>query len=394
LNSIASDDLRIANTLFYSSIICNTKNKLGKYVMTEFPIGTVDPQTFQQADFEKITHLVTAEFQIQEALMDQGIPTYYLTWPQETKQAFLRLLKHLEEMKLIAFLRKVDSRIVLKVVPKPPVKPSNPRTNWIMLLATVCTTFITGYFMLPASTGINPVVSGIIFSASILAVLGVHEMGHKLTANKKGIDATSPYFIPGPPPLGTMGAVIMQKSLPPNRDALFDVGANGPIAGFIIALIFSAIGMTLLVPAQVEPGESLIPVSWFLLMNGFSGLNLLPPLTPPNNGWYMHPITSAGWAGMVVTMLNLLPAAMLDGGHVARSATASDKQRFVLTFASVAILLLANTGFILMAFLIIFMSMFKHPGPLDDVSGLSRNRKLLTIALAAVFVLSFPIKVY
>jgi len=362
--------------------------------MTEFPIGTVDPQTFQQADFEKITHLVTAEFQIQEALMDQGIPTYYLTWPQETKQAFLRLLKHLEEMKLIAFLRKVDSRIVLKVVPKPPVKPSNPRTNWIMLLATVCTTFITGYFMLPASTGINPVVSGIIFSASILAVLGVHEMGHKLTANKKGIDATSPYFIPGPPPLGTMGAVIMQKSLPPNRDALFDVGANGPIAGFIIALIFSAIGMTLLVPAQVEPGESLIPVSWFLLMNGFSGLNLLPPLTPPNNGWYMHPITSAGWAGMVVTMLNLLPAAMLDGGHVARSATASDKQRFVLTFASVAILLLANTGFILMAFLIIFMSMFKHPGPLDDVSGLSRNRKLLTIALAAVFVLSFPIKVY
>jgi membrane-associated protease RseP (regulator of RpoE activity) len=361
--------------------------------MSEIPSDIIDAQTFQQADFEKITQLVAAEFQIQEALMEQGTPTYYLVWPQETKQAFLRLLKHLEEMKLIAFLRKVDDQIVLKVVLKPPIKPSNPRTNWILLLATVVTTFITGYFLLPPEAGINPFVSGAIFSASILTVLGIHEMGHKLTANKKQIDATSPYFIPGPPPLGTLGAVIMQKSLPPNRDALFDVGANGPIAGFIIALIFSAIGMTLLIPGELQPGDSLVPVSWILLIRGFSGLNLIPQITPPNNGWYMHPITYAGWAGMLVTMINLLPAAMLDGGHVARSSTASDKQRFILTFVSVAILLLSGTEFMIMAFLIVFMSMFKHPGPLDDVSSLSRNRKLLTVALVAVFILAFPIRV-
>ncbi len=362
--------------------------------MSEIPSGVADAQTFQQADFERITQLVAAEFQIQEALLEQDTPTYYLMWPQETKQAFLRLLHHLEEMNLIAFLRKIDNRRVLRVVPKPPVKPSNPRTGWILFAATVVTTFITGYFLLPASAGLNPVVSGLLFSASILTVLGIHEMGHKLTANKKKIDATSPYFIPGPPPLGTLGAVIMQKSLPPNRDALFDVGANGPIAGFIIALIFSTIGMTLLIPANLPAdSSSLVPVSWFLIMDAFSGLNLIPPLTPPNNGWYLHPITYAGWAGMIVTMLNLLPAAMLDGGHVARSATASDRQRFILTFASVAILLLASTGFILMAFLIVFMSIFKHPGPLDDVSGLSRNRKLLAIALVAVFILSFPIQV-
>jgi membrane-associated protease RseP (regulator of RpoE activity) len=361
--------------------------------MSEIPSDIIDAQTFQQADFEKITQLVAAEFQIQEALMEQGTPTYYLVWPQETKQAFLRLLKHLEEMKLIAFLRKVDDQIVLKVVLKPPIKPSNPRTNWILLLATVVTTFITGYFLLPPEAGINPFVSGAIFSASILTVLGIHEMGHKLTANKKQIDATSPYFIPGPPPLGTLGAVIMQKSLPPNRDALFDVGANGPIAGFIIALIFSAIGMTLLIPGELQPGDSLVPVSWILLIRGFSGLNLIPQITPPNNGWYMHPITYAGWAGMLVTMINLLPAAMLDGGHVARSSTASDKQRFILTFVSVAILLLSGTEFMIMAFLIVFMSMFKHPGPLDDVSSLSRNRKLLTVALVAVFILAFPVRV-
>jgi membrane-associated protease RseP (regulator of RpoE activity) len=363
--------------------------------MSEIPSDIADAKTFQQEDFEKITPLVASEFQIQEALMEHGIPTYYLTWPQETKHAFLRLLKRLEDMKLIAFLRKADGRIVLKVVPKPPIKPSNPRTNLILLLATVATTFFTGYIGFQ-ETGINPIVSGAIFSAAILMVLGIHEMGHKLTANKKKIEATSPYFIPGPPPLGTLGAVIMQKSLPPNRDALFDVGANGPIAGFVIALLFSAVGMTLLIPTTMPTdagGLNLFPVSWLLLIPALSSLNLIPPLTGANNGWALHPLLWAGWAGMVVTMLNLLPAAMLDGGHVARSTLAGDKPRLVLTFASVALLLLVGTEFVIMAFLIVFMSMFKHPGPLDDVSSLSRNRKLLTAALVAVFVLSFPIRV-
>ncbi len=362
--------------------------------MSEIPSDTGDTQTFQQTDFEKITPLVAAEFQIQESLIEQGTPTYYLVWPQETKQAFLRLLKHLEEMNLIAFLRKVDGRIVLRVVPKPPVKPSNPRTIWILFAATVATTFITGYFWF-SQTGINPIISGIIFSASILTVLGVHEMGHKLTANKKEIDATSPYFIPGPPPLGTLGALIMQKSLPRNRDALFDVGANGPIAGFIVAIILSAIGLMVLIPSSTPPSAeplNLMPTSWILLARVLSGLNLLPQ-APPNGTLFLHPITWAGWAGMVVTMLNLLPAAMLDGGHVARSTIAGDKPRLVLTFASVALLLFTGTEFVIMAFVIVFMSMIKHPGPLDDVSSLSRNRKLLTAALVAVFILSFPIRV-
>jgi len=362
--------------------------------MSDIPKDTVDVQTFQQTDFEEITTLVAAEFQIEEALMNQGTPTYYLVWPQETKKAFLRLLKHLEEKGLIAFLRKIDGRIVLTVVPKPPIKRSNPRTNLILLLATIATTFFTGYISFP-ETGINPFVTGAIFSAAILLVLGIHEMGHKLTANKKKIDATSPYFIPGPPPLGTLGAVIMQKSLPPNRDALFDVGANGPIAGFVVALLCSAVGMTLLIPTTMPAdagGFNLFPVSWLLLLPALFSLNLIPPLTGKNNGWALHPLLWAGWAGMVVTMINLLPAAMLDGGHVARSTIVRDKPRLVLTFASVALLLFTGTEFLIMAFLIIFMAMFKHPGPLDDVSSLSRNRKLLTAVLVAVFILSFPIR--
>jgi len=378
---------------FITSIAIYFKSKSGIYVMSELP-GIIDSGEFQQADFEKITAIVGAEFQIQEALMDQGTPTYYLIHPQETKHAFLRSLKRLEEINLIAFLRKIDGRLVLRVFSKPPVKPSNSRTNWILFLATVATTFFTGYTGF-SETGLHPLLNGAIFSAAILAVLGIHEMGHKLTANRKGIDATAPYFIPGFPPYGTFGAVIMQKSLPRNRDALFDVGANGPIAGFLVALVCSVVGLTLLIPTTITSDSgalSLIPVSWALLMPTLSAFNLIPALGT-NNGFALHPITWAGWVGMVVTMLNLLPAAMLDGGHVARSVISNDRFRLVFTFASVALLLLAGTTFILMAFLIIFMATFKHPGPLDDVSGLSRNRKLLIAVLMLAFVLAFPISI-
>ena len=380
----------IANTLFYQPVKSTITDK--EKVMSEIPSDSAS-SNFKQEDFDKITQLVTEQFQIQEALLNQGAPTYYLTWPQETKQAFLRLLKKLDELNLIAFLRKIDSKIVLTVVQKPPVKPSNPKINLAFLVATIVSTFIVGYYLLPPEAGINPFLAGAIFSASILTVLGIHEMGHKLTANRKKMEATLPYFIPGPPPLGTLGAVIMQKSLPPNRDALFDVGANGPIAGFIVALIFSAVGMTLLIPATLDAGSgSIVPISWILLINGLSSFNLVPLPVAPNNGWFMHPIALAGWAGMIVTMLNLLPAAMLDGGHVSRSVISNDKYRYILTFVSVAILLFSGTEFLLMAFLIVFMSMFKHPGPLDDVSGLSRNRKLLTVVLVVFFILSFPIR--
>ena len=361
--------------------------------MTDNPSDILEAQNFQQSDFEKITQLVITEFQVEESLIDQGVPTYYLKWPQETKQAFLRLLNKLGGMNLIAFLRKADGRIVLRVFAKPPVKPSNPIIYWLLFFATVATTFVTGYISFEGS-GLSPFLSGAIFSAAILTVLGLHEMGHKITANRKKVEATSPYFIPGWPPFGTLGAVIMQKSLPPNQDSLFDIGANGPLAGFVVALVFSAIGLTMLVPTNITPGTetlSLMPVSWrYLLLPVLDGLHLIPPIGS-NNGYALNPIAWAGWAGMVVTMLNLLPAGMLDGGHVARSLV-PDKLRYILTIASVVLLVLAGSEFLFMAFIVVFMSVFKHPGPLDYVSRLSKSRKLVTIALVAVFLLSFPVR--
>lgn len=341
-------------------------------------------------DFEKLTALVSENFQVEEALMEHGIPTFYLKQPQETKQPFLKLLKKLEERNLIAFLRKIDKRLAIKIFPKPISKPSKIIVNWLLFFATLGTTFITGYML---SEGLmNPLIGGVTFMVAIMAVLGVHEMGHKLTANKEGIEATPPYFIPGPPPMGeflgigTFGAVIMQKSLPPNKDALFDVGASGPIAGFIIASMATIFGLPFSAYDWVPEGTPTLPVPLFIRL---VAPLLLPPFEAISKPGYMlvvqlHPVAIAGWIGLFLTMLNLFPAAMLDGGHIAK-ALFGEKTIYALTMLSIFALFYVSP---LMAIFVLLMSTYKHPGPLDDVSSLSKSRKLLAGVLVIIFVLS------
>jgi hypothetical protein len=355
--------------------------------MSEIPDETTEAQLIQQTDFERITNLVLTEFQVEETLLEHNVPTYYLKQPQETKQAFLRLLKSLEQLNFIAVLRRSNGKVVLKILQKPPTKPSNILINWILFFATVGTTFLTGYMLSEDLS--DPLIGGLMFTVAIMAILGMHEMGHKLTANKKGIEATPPYFIPGPPPIGnflqfgTFGAVIMQKSLPPNRDTLFDVGANGPIVGFILASIVTVIGLPLSTIKFSDELVSGIPVP--LLFWLFIRALITPPSEQPGKYAYilLHPVAIAGWVGMIVTMLQLMPAAMLDGGHVARSLL-GDKMRVVLTAFSVISLIFVSFP---MAIFVLFLSMFKHPGPLDDVSTLSTSRKLIAAVLVVIFIL-------
>ncbi|MEM2103949.1 MAG: site-2 protease family protein [Candidatus Bathyarchaeia archaeon] len=354
------------------------------------PAKTAEPAS--QTEFEKLKETVSTRFQVEEALIEYDVPTFYLKQPQETKQAFLELYKTLDPLGLMAVLRKSNGRVVLKIFQKPPVKQSNVLVNWLLFLATIGTTFVTGYLISEGFT--DPFIGGATFTVAIMAVLGVHEMGHKLTADREGIEATAPYFIPGPPPLGnflgigTFGAVIVQKSLPPNKDALFDVGVSGPILGFITATIATVVGLPFSAYDWVQRGEPTLPVPLlFRLIMPF----LLPPIqatNPPQPDYILavrlHPVAVAGWVGLFVTMLNLMPAAMLDGGHVARSLF-SENTRAVLAVLSIIFLAFVSLP---MAFFVVFMSMFKHPGPLDDVSSLSKNRKFLVAVLAVVFILS------
>ena len=208
--------------------------------MSEPPPPPPEPPTdsILVSQFDQIQPLVTAEFDVEEALIEHGIPTFYVRLKQDSKQCFIRLVRSLANIGFMPVLREKDGRNVLKVAPKPKTKPSRPIINVVLLLLTIVTVFVTGYILSPDLA--NPWIGAASFTLALLGILGVHEMGHKFAANYHKMEASMPYFIPGPPPvpglllgIGTFGAVIVQKETAPNRDALFDIGASGPLAGCI-----------------------------------------------------------------------------------------------------------------------------------------------------------------
>jgi hypothetical protein len=323
--------------------------------------------------FEKIQVMVEAEFDVEEGFVEHGIPTFHVRLREDSKAAFLRLMQRLESLELLPILRRREEKVVLKIVAKPLIEPSRNVINIALFFATLGTVFYSGY-LLSAD-----ILGALLFTGAIMAILGTHEMGHKLLADKHDIEATYPYFIPGFPPIGTFGALIRQKALPPNRDALFDLGFTGPITGFIIAVIVTIIGIQLSVRVSPDPGATLIPVP---LLFQFI-ITLFPP-SGAGSTIQLHPVAFAGWVGMVLTMLNLVPSGMFDGGHVARSVM-GDKAHKIISYAGIALLAIIWWP---MAILAIFFSAAKHPGPLDDVSKLTTLRKVGAILLIVVFILS------
>jgi membrane-associated protease RseP (regulator of RpoE activity) len=280
-------------------------------------------------------------------------------------------------MGFIPTLRQIDEKVVLRIISKPDNKPNRVIINIILFCATIVTVFISGYFLS------GEILGALLFTGAIMLILGTHEMGHKLLADKHDVDATYPYFIPGPPypfGIGTFGALIRQKEIPPNKDALFDIGFTGPITGFVIASIVTIIGILLSSQVPLDPNASLLPVPLLF--------QFIVTIFPPSGVGEMiqlHPIAFAGWVGMIVTMLNLVPSGMFDGGHVARSVL-GDRSHQILSYVGIA--LLALIGWWTMAILALFFSAAKHPGPLDDVSKLTNSRKIGAIILVGVFILS------
>jgi membrane-associated protease RseP (regulator of RpoE activity) len=161
------------------------------------------------------------------------------------------------------------------------------------------------------------------FAAGLMSILLCHELGHYFVGRRRGVDISLPYFIPVPPQitLGTLGAVIRMREPITDRNALFDVGAAGPVAGLVIAIPLLVVGLALShvapIPHDVEhaqlEGNSIL---YALLKYAVFGRWL------PGDGVdvELHPLASAGWVGLLITMINLMPIGQLDGGHVARAA--------------------------------------------------------------------------
>lgn len=333
--------------------------------------------------YEQIHQIVTAELAVEEGFIEYDTPTFYVRQQPNLKQAFMRLYRQFNSKQLIPILRKRGDRIMLQVVSKPAAKPGNPLINIVLLLATIGTTLFTGYLL--SGDAIDPLIGAVMFSVALMSILGAHEMGHKLTANRHGVEATYPYFIPGLPPIGTFGAVIQQKSLAPNRDALFDLGFSGPIIGFLLAVAVSLIGIPMSnVTIVYELPSGLIQPP--ILLDFLASMLLKFPAVSFGEILLieLHPVAYAGYIGMIVTMLNLMPVGQLDGGHVAQ-VLLGDKARTIVSIVAMVSLLFIAWPMALIAY---FLSRVRHPDALDAVSPVSRTRRYASVALIIVFVLS------
>jgi len=209
-----------------------------------------------------------------------------------------------------------------------------PWTNIVLLLLTVCSTLFAGSFWYQLDPVADPTViwQAWPFTAAILGVLGIHEMGHYVMSRYHRVNASLPYFIPVPTLIGTMGAVITLKGRMPDRKALFDIGVAGPLAGLIATVVVTVIGLHLppvTVPETVvqDPNSIRIELGYppllELLAAGFD-----QPLYRNDPATGVNPVVIGAWVGMFVTFLNLIPVGQLDGGHILR-AMAGDFQETI-----------------------------------------------------------------
>lgn len=262
-----------------------------------------------------------------------------------------------------------------------------------LFATTVCTTVVAGALYQGADIFANPasLISGVPFSFSLLLILGTHEMGHYLASRSHGVFTTLPMFIPGPPippMIGTFGAIIRIKSPITTKGALVDIGAAGPLSGFAVSLFVTIAGLKLstIMPKYVDSPN--LGLGSSLIFKFLSYVTIGP--VPAGLDIFLHPIAFAGWIGMFVTAMNLLPIGQLDGGHLIYALIGPRHRLFSIAMvASLMILgIFAWPGWFLWAALISFMGL-GHPPVRDQHIPMDRGRRIICAATIIVFILTF-----
>ncbi len=348
---------------------------------------------------------------------------------EDLSAEFDKLIDELSQFQLMPMLRKEDDHQVLFLVPAIQRKRTlNPNLNLVLFIITLISVMITGGMygfegQLPQNFLASVwalIKNGWPFAVSLLAILGTHEFGHYFAGRKNGVQVTLPYFIPFPFSIfGTMGAFINMRSLPKNRKALFDLSVTGPLSGFIVSIIVLLIGLHLssldqlpLAPSaggayQME-GNSIIYLFLKFITFGkllpkppdLSGMTLFmhwvryfftgQPFPWGSQDVMLHQVAWAGWAGLLVTGINLIPAGQLDGGHI--FYTLFGKKAAQKAFPLIVGLLVVM-GFVwatwwIWAALIFFLGR-SHAEPLDLVTELDSKRRWLGYLALIVFILVF-----
>jgi len=357
---------------------------------------------------EMLQGIVSKYFNVYDASQQDGVMAFHVDVPfdnQVLQQKFDILREELKKYNFIPLIRKKTGEYIIFLVYHKRKKEKPVWINLLLLVATIITTTLSGSLMF--SEGWNGMLAleniskgFIFFSFPLLSILGIHEMGHFYASKKHRVAASLPFFIPVPPnnvlPLGTLGAVISTREPIPDRKALFDIGISGPLAGFIVAIPVLIIGLHLSSPVPISSIPKGTPsLGPNLLMLAL--IKLMFPHLPSDYTIDLHPTAFAGWVGLVVTAINLLPAGQLDGGHIAR-AILKEKHLYA-SFAAIAMLaaisFLGNGSWLFMLLIIVFLIGPAHPPALNELMPLDRSRILLAIIAMVIFALSFtPIPIY
>ncbi|MEN4006536.1 MAG: site-2 protease family protein [Methanobacteriaceae archaeon] len=292
------------------------------------------------------------------------------------REKFVHLVDDLDKIGYLPFIDKYEDHYRIDIAQKHEHGKSKTYINVILFFVTVASTVFAGYLL-----GGN-IVDGIAFSMAIMAIIGTHETAHYFAAKKHGIKTTLPYFIPAPTLIGTFGAVIKVKSAIPHKNALFDLGYSGPLAGIIVTIPVLVIGIHLSNVAPVQ--DAVFQFMPSILM--YIPMSIAFPSVPNGYGIMLHPVAFAAWVGIIITMLNLMPVAFLDGGHISRSIF-SEKIHGIISFIGIGITLFLGWMFMAILMGVMFFMSKKHPGALDNVSKLSGNRKKLAILMIIIFIL-------
>ncbi|MEJ2634254.1 MAG: site-2 protease family protein [Calditrichia bacterium] len=372
-----------------------------------------------QDRLQQISEILGPRFQMDYFSRTKGHALYRTDEQSVSMEEMDRLIVELMTRGYVPQIQRRNGEWLIHVIPQTKRKLlSNPVINVLLFLLTIITTMMAGATLVGKDYFANfgLIIYGLNYSFAVLTILTAHEMGHYLAARYHKMKVTLPYYIPLPIPgfnFGTLGAFIKIKSPIPNRLALLDVGAAGPLAGFVTSLIFLTIGYLRLPDLQgiiafvetIHPwnmdgqgvnlvlGNSLL----FSFFNDFLAGGRLPM-----NEIYHFPFIFAGWIGLLVTAINLIPIGQLDGGHIlfsliGKKARMVGIMAFLLLLALNFVLIVRYFSFVWVVWIILILVLigFRHPPTLYDSMPLDKNRRIIGWVTLVIFVLCFsPLPIY
>ena len=376
---------------------------------------------------EVLTRFVSRIFRIDDVTSEDPRKGFFLRFrgqllSEDSAEAYDQLVEWLSPHHAMPIFRVEDGGQVIYLAPKQPEpKKEKVSTNIILFVLTLFSVMLAG--AQPAGPVPNDpagqmlllaksILTGWPFALSLLGILVAHELGHYFMSRHHKTPASLPYFIPFPlSPLGTMGAAIIMRSIPKNKRVLFDIGIAGPIAGLVVAIPVLFFGLSLSTMGTIDPNpNSFIEGNSFLYLFAkyVTFGQLLPAPVEPQGFLYwlqyfftgrpipfggldvfIHPVAFAGWAGILVTALNLIPVGTLDGGHIIYALLGEKARKaFPFIIALLIVLGISWSTWWLWAALLFWLGRV-NAQPLDQITTLDPARRLIAYTMIIIFVLVF-----